>query len=504
MGWLLGAGTLLVIGHSFFLFGEIAEPAQGAPGEVVFWLCVAPLLLVGLMDFRAALLFSIVAIPIFHIPTIPHLFTQGTGDLFMLITFCSFLFCHWRQVTRMISGVQILLLLIPAAALLSIFFNLMNSDQLEWNQFKYQVAELSGLSLAIAYSLLLTWSIRTEKDLKILLFAVFIAAVISVVQGFISLILISVCMPDLGGTIMSAGGQVRGGIGNPNYYGSWMLVLLPVVLYQISNQHLTFIKSTAYVILLAIFLLLLLMTVSRSTLLTLIFVLLAWGCFVKGRINKLKIIVIVLLIAIFFPSAWNARFKACSNTHSSHVDYVLSTNILAFIQGDISEKFLYRKTTESPQTHLNAAANEHPTRMQLLMFSWEAWESSPIFGVGPGNLTSFVRDRTGIGERAHNIPATILSEQGVLGLFAWLALWVVLLRRIWSVGWGYACNRSYHSVLGKYLFLVFLSLSIVGLFADQNRVIWMWLFVGLVLSPYFSADNRASVALGNKEPESSV
>lgn len=497
------AATLLVMGHCFFLFVEIAGPTQSASGEVAFWLCVTPLLLAGLRDFRAALLFSVVATPIFFAPTVPSLFTQGAGDLFALIAVSSFLFSHWRQVIRVVSGVQVILLLIPAAALLSILFNLADSEAFQWNQAKYEIAEFAGLSLAVAYSLLLAWSIRAEKDFKALLIAVFIAVAISVVMGIISLILMSVCMPDLAGTVVSSGGQISGGFGNPNYYGSWMLVLLPIILYQISSRQLSVSKSTAYVIVLVIFLLLLLLTVSRSTLLALICVLLVWGGFAQGWINKSKVMVIVLILAVFFPAVWNARFAACRDTDSSLVDYVFRTNTLAFMQSGVAGKFVDGKTTQDVQLQLDASGHEHPTRTQLLMFSWEAWLSSPVFGIGPGNLASLVREQTGIGERAHNVVATVLAEQGAVGLLAWLVFYVMVLWRVWRAGWGCAGSRPHHVVYGKYLFLIFLSLSITSLFADQHRVIWLWMFVGLVFSSYFSSDDRATTALGYNLPESS-
>lgn len=485
MAWLSGAATLLVIGHVFFLYTEITGLVQIVPGKVVFWLCFALLSLAGLMDFRAALLFSIVATPLFIAPAVPSLFTQGAGDLFALIAVCSFLLRHWSQVILVVSGTQALLLLIPAAALSSILFNLVDLDAFQWNQTKYEVAEFAGLSLAVAYSLLLAWSIRTEKDFKTLLVAVFIAGVISVVQGFVSLSLMSVCTPDLAGTIISPGGQISGGFGNPNYYGSWMMVLLPIVLYQISIRHNSVLKSTTYVILLVIFLLLLLLTVSRSTLLTLICVLLVWGGVAQGWANKLKAMAIVLMLAVFFPAAWNARFQACKDVDISLADYTSGANTLKFIQNGEAGKFLHGKTTQDLQPQPDASEHVHPNRVQLLMFSWEAWQSSPVFGIGPGNLGLMVQDKTGIGERAHNVVATVLAEQGVVGLFAWIVLYVVVFWKIWSAGWGCAGNRPNHAVYGKYLFLIFLSLSITSLFADQYRVIWLWLFVGFVFSPYF-------------------
>lgn len=498
IGWLSGAAALLVIGHTFFLFAKITEPTQGTSGEVLFWLCVAPVLLVGCLDFRAALLFSIVSIPIFNAPkAYSGLFTQGTGDLFALIVVCSFLFSHWRQVIRVVSGSQLQLLLIPAAAILSTLLNLPNSDTFQWNQIKYSVAEFGGLSLGVAYSLLLTFLLRDERDFQILLRAVFIALVISVIQGFASLILMTACMPDLAGTVISPGGQISGGFGNPNYYGNWLLTLLPIVLYKISQQNRSTLKRIGWSIMLITFLLFLLLTVSRSTLLTLVFLCFAWWAIVKGWIYKVKAIVVVLMIAIFFPAAWNIRFEACNDVNHLYWDYVSKTNTIVMIESEIFGKFLHGKTTDSLEIQLNESGHEYPSRSKLLFFSWEAWLSSPVIGIGPGNLAFMVKERTGIGERAHNVVATVLAEQGALGLFVWLILFVTVFWRIWRVGWGSACKSQHHAIQGKYLFLIFLSLSITSLFSDQYRATWLWLFIGIIFSPYFSSNDRATVVPRN-------
>jgi len=505
--FLLGSALLLAFGHAVFLWSEISGEVLFVSGEMVLWIATIPLLLIGLLDYRAAILLSVIAIPVFHVPPIPHFFTQGLGDLFGFTAIVGYLIRRVllpSEMRHLLNGSQLVLVLPISAALISILFNLNTSNEVQWGGVKFQIAEFAGITLGCFYALLLASTIRCDKDFRLLISAVLVSLTLSVAYGLVSIGLMSMCKPDLSGTIMSRGGQVSGGFGNPNYYGSWILFLLPLVLYQLGNQRLSLSRSTAYAIVLMISLLLLLLTVSRSTLLTLICMLLVWGCIAKGKVCKLKVMAVVLTLAVFFPAAWNLRYEKCSQDRDTTLaDYILRTNSLAFIQSGVAGNFLHGKTTQKLQVQLNESGYEHPHRMQLLMFSWEAWQSSPFFGIGPGSLASMVRDRTGIGERAHNVIATVLAEQGVVGLLAWLVLWVAVLWRIWRTVWGCADSRPHHVVYGKYLFLIFLSLSTTSLFADQYRVIWLWLFMGLVFSPYFSADDRASVVLTNNVPESS-
>lgn len=194
------------------------------------------------------------------------------------------------------------------------------------------------------------------------------------------------------------------------------------------------------------------------------------------------------MLAIFFPAAWNFRFEACQeNSDRTVFNYIYKNNSITFLlaSSDDLSNFLSGKTTAP------LVENQyHPSREQLLKFAYEAWQSAPFFGVGPGNLSKIVHDRTGIGERAHNVAATVLAEQGAIGLSVWLVIWLSMLRRILCSRWGGV--PSPHHIYNKYLLLIFFSLTITSLFADQYRVIWLWQFVALVFSPYFSGGDYAS------------
>lgn len=489
-GWLLGAAAWLFIGQGVYLLSIIAGQPWLSHGNIAIVICTAPLLVIGLFDFRAALLISIISTPLFSAPPVPHLFTQGLGDLFALTAVSAFLIKHARQGLQLVHGKPVVLILVPIATLASIIFNFQGLDVFKWNDIKYEIAELAGLSLAVIYSLLLASTLQCEKDLKVLITALFIAVTISAVHGLVSLTMVSACMPGLEGTIMSPGGQVSGGFGNPNYYGSWLLVVLPLCLYRLSDQKDSSRRSLRRLTLaIAVFLIifLLLLTVSRAALLALVFVLLVWGGMAKKWLTKSKALVIILTVVIFFPAVWNFRFEACRRAGDfSLYSYIINTNSLQFLHSESLGNFASGKTTVPLEVQKDEHGNEHPSRKLLLIFAYEAWQSAPWFGVGPGNLSNIVRDRTGIGERSHNVATTILAEQGLVGLLAWAALWITLLRKLWCPVWGHDGAPSHRSASREYLFLAFLALTTTSLFADQFRVIWLWQFIGMVFSPYFS------------------
>lgn len=64
------------------------------------------------------------------------------------------------------------------------------------------------------------------------------------------------------------------------------------------------------------------------------------------------------------------------------------------------------------------------------------WQSAPLLGIGPGSYTrvypEFARQGWLISRgHAHNAYVQIIAEQGILGLLAYLGLWVMQWRRAW-------------------------------------------------------------------------
>ena len=499
--WLLVATTLLLIGHGIYLLSEVRGDDFIISAEVLMWFAVSPLIFVGLFDYRAALLLSIIGTPFFVTPPIPHLFVQGFGDIFALTATISFLMRYRLQVYLLFQNkTHLVLILLPCATLASIIFYLLTSNMLDVNSIKLQISEFAGLSLAVVYSLILASSLQSEKDFRIFIISILIAVVIAMIHGIVSLSMISACIEGLEGTVMSRAGSIGGGFGNPNYFGAWLLLALPICLYLISNVQDSLLKRWFYSLALLFILFLLLLTVSRTVLILMMSVIIIWAIFIKSWINKFKAVIILLLIITFFPTAWQLRFKPCIVLWSEQptVNYILQINTLAFVLNGVNLNKYFddkvvivdqEKTFEPKEKEIESSRN-YSLRIELLAIAYEAWKSSPIFGIGPGNLSLMVQDRIGGAYRAHNSLVTHSAEQGIIGLFAWLTFGSMLLIKILNIGSGMVGIQQVKHDYRKYLLLIFLILIISNQFADQYRVIWLWQFVGLMLSPYISGENN--------------
>ena len=88
------------------------------------------------------------------------------------------------------------------------------------------------------------------------------------------------------------------------------------------------------------------------------------------------------------------------------------------------------------------AAQQRPTvyaaveRAAQFKAGLSMWLSAPVLGIGPGSFTRVYPDVARMGwlisrGHAHNAYVQIAAEQGILGLFAYVSLWVVQWRRAW-------------------------------------------------------------------------
>lgn len=479
---LLIASAILFAGHVAYIYSLQIGGERELFGVPILWISATPFLLLSVFDFRSGLILSVAATPLFHLPPIPHFFTQGLGDLFAVATIIGFLL-RYRVSKIKFEPRYAILFAIPAVALISFLFWLVASDGFVWELAKYGLAEIAGLMLATGYAFLLAVSLNSKEDLNIFFASVFTALSIAIFYGVASLYQVVTCSGGLGRAVLNPGGQVAGGFGNPNYFASYLLLVFPVAIY-FYHRNFRCIHRYFYAVILLLESLLLVMTVSRVGLIGLISLLVAWFVVSQDKYFKFLPLALFVLVIIFFSSGWQYRFKACSDKSDCGVsDYISSSNSLRYAIDNRLVNVVVRKTDENVLTissdHNNVRGYE---RIYLLISAFDVWVSSPLLGVGPGLLAKYIDNGFGVYNRAHNSFLTILAEQGLIGLLPWLILWAALVRRAFVCATQQSGDENFIPDYKYYLLMGIVMVGLTSLFADQYRVIWFWQFVGLLFS----------------------
>jgi O-antigen ligase len=127
---------------------------------------------------------------------------------------------------------------------------------------------------------------------------------------------------------------------------------------------------------------------------------------------------------------------------------------------------LYRGTVAG------GAAGQGEGRVRLWLNALEAWQHSPLVGLGPGHFSG--SNQPFMGAEAHNLYIDWLASYGVLGLG-------FLVYMFFRIGWRLFVNRDFA------LFAGFTSLLIVSLFHffARHPVFWFMLFFLLLSSIEF-------------------
>ena len=112
----------------------------------------------------------------------------------------------------------------------------------------------------------------------------------------------------------------------------------------------------------------------------------------------------------------------------------------------------------------------------------QMWADQPVTGVGPGQYPDLYRDYargTGndprVGRYPHNMVLEIAAEQGTIGLFAWLCVALV-------VGLAVIRARLWSSMLGKAILMSIAAYLVGTLFLHGSQVRLLYMLVGLTLA----------------------
>lgn len=440
-----------------------------------------PLLLCAVLDFRQGLLLSIVAAPLLIAPIIPHWFTQGFGDLFAVCSVVGYVARHPRpwEWSRLWRRGYFWLVLALAAAILSLVFSPKLSARALYGT-KYGIAEIAGYCLAMSYFLVLAHEIRSKQDIRQALTAAMSAIAIVICFGLASSVSAAGCVGGYSSILTLTVNQgVTATFGNPDYQAAYIVVILPLVLFICLTKEG---NKTAQYIAGAIALLLIFFvqaSLSRAGLLGLIVIWLGWAAVSRWKSGARGLGVTMALALLVTPLIW--QYPACSCSDAP-VGTCLIKNRATGSRGIHESTYIDHIFSYSAK-----GGWTDKIRLQLIDNALVAWRGHPITGVGIGLLQNYsVANEQP--NRAHNVLLTIMAEQGVLGLAAWLGWWLFLASVLWS-------QRKKIAERGHPLAFIAIAFAVVTLqsmFMDQLRIIWIWQVAALVVALPRALENDAN------------
>lgn len=258
--------------------------------------------------------------------------------------------------------------------------------------------------------------------------------------------------------------RARGPLDEPNRFAQILLVLVPLAAAMSRNG-----RTPAARVCAATFGLLIvggvLATLSRGGFLTLLLLALLM---VAGRwVRVSRVLVFAVLLAVAAPSV------------PFFMDRMTATGrALGLLEGDAP--------AESQQ--LDGAAR---TRMTVMLAAGLVFLDHPMIGVGPGQFGPFYsqpysrnpdikfRDLPPGDWRAHSLYLEIAAETGVLGLSVFLAMVVVLLRRLWALRSRWLHEDSELADLAMALALSLIAYQVSGVFLHLSYQPYYWFLLAL-------------------------
>ncbi|MFA5776828.1 MAG: O-antigen ligase family protein [Parcubacteria group bacterium] len=125
-------------------------------------------------------------------------------------------------------------------------------------------------------------------------------------------------------------------------------------------------------------------------------------------------------------------------------------------------------------------------RSQIYQKSIEQIKTHPIFGIGWGNISSVLgKDERGTGLNSSNIFLEVWLGSGIIGLLAFLAIWVYIFVK--SVVYCMR-NDSESKIIGLFMNLGFFALLIPNLFNAGVYLGFLWVYFGIALSLSFKKE----------------
>ena len=258
--------------------------------------------------------------------------------------------------------------------------------------------------------------------------------------------------------------RARGPVDEPNRFAQTLLVLVPLAVAMFRGGRTPLARAAAA----AAGLLLVggvLTTLSRGGFLTLV-------------------VLTVLMVA--------ARWMRASRVLALAVVLALAAPSIPFFQARITQTAVAFGLVDA---EVPASARQIDSasliRMTVMVAAARVFLDHPVLGVGPGQFgpiysQAYSRDpAVNVHElppgdwRAHSLYLEIAAESGILGLSAFLAIVVLLLRRLWALSRRWLHTDEHLSDLAVALALGLVAYQVSGLFLHLNFQPYYWFLVAL-------------------------
>lgn len=321
---------------------------------------------------------------------------------------------------------------------------------------KAEALKPSVLELAryVSYALMfiVLYKINFSKEqyklfLKALIASVTLTGLFGVVQFFFNYSLNTAgiyAMPGVKGRVDST-------LINPNYYAAFLNLFLPISLLLASSY---FKEKKATLLTFAFFSLLLInlvLTYTRAATLVLVICLALVFCFIpktffKGLIRPTVLIAMILLLVVV-----NLLPGVANRTYSGVIGVVQVVAPNAF-KADPNKADVKKPEEKALELNTERAVN---SRLTLWKTGLKMFQENPVLGVGIGNYYVRYNDyvkkypELNIGVESysvHNSYIKVLAETGVIGLLAFLAIYVVLVIKL--LGWYFRRTQWIDKLVG--------------------------------------------------------
>jgi len=333
-----------------------------------------------------------------------------------------------------------------------------------WGSWERRMGYLAWLHFFV-FSLILFLNLKSKKQIYRILTSIILSSILVVFYGLIQ----SQGLDIFGWTYDPfVRGRIFSTIGQPNFLGSWLLLVLPLPLIFLYRR-----KSKTKVLAILFFLILLyvlFLTKSRGAIIGLIallsFLSFAWIWKKNKKLVIIPILCFIFIISLLFFSQTNVQ-----RSTESEVSFPFWERIQSFT--DLKEAGQYR------------------------LMHWQASldliRQEPILGYGMAtqrfNFPKYYQPEFAIYEKpniyldyAHNDILDILLSAGFLGFVSYL----LLIGYVFVIGWKYFLKKSEKSdsqiiVLALMAGLFGYLVSILFSFHVMSTLLYFWVFIVLII-----------------------